>query len=308
MTHHSQLYIVAVLAALSGVACQSREPRSAPDTRAGLLEVTSHGLDFELVREIAAGWTTIRFNNESDVEHFILVEKLPPGKTIADLRTEIVPVFQAAMDLLIEGRNDDAMAKLGEAPAWLSEIVFTGGPGLTSPGLTSEATVYLEPGTYVLECYVKTPDGKFHSYLGMIEQITVTEARSEAAEPQPTLELTIRNDGFVADAEVSAGHHTIAVHFAEQMVHGNFLESDVHLARLEDGSDLVTLGHWMNAMRPAGLTTPAPVRFLGGLHELPQGRTGYMSVNLEPGRYAWIAEVDDPAGKNMLRTFTVGPR
>jgi hypothetical protein len=28
-------------------------------------------------------------------------------------------------------------------------------------------------------------------------------------------------------------------------------------------------------------------------------------VELTPGRYAWIAEVPDPAAKGMLRTFTV---
>jgi hypothetical protein len=47
------------------------------------------------------------------------------------------------------------------------------------------------------------------------------------------------------------------------------------------------------------------VEFLGGLNEMPAGSTGYFSANLEPGTYAWIAEIPGTRAKGMLKTFTV---
>jgi hypothetical protein len=79
----------------------------------------------------------------------------------------------------------------------------------------------------------------------------------------------------------------------------------VHLARLEDDTDMARLEAWMDWSHPDGLQTPAPVMFLGGLNEMPAGHTGYLHVDLEPGRYAWVAEVPGARAKGMLRVFTV---
>lgn len=47
---------------------------------------------------------------------------------------------------------------------------------------------------------------------------------------------------------------------------------------------------WMDWSNPEGLKTPAPATFLGGTHEMPQGESAYLTVDLEPGRYAWGSE------------------
>jgi len=86
---------------------------------------------------------------------------------------------------------------------------------------------------------------------------------------------------------------------------GIILSHDVHLARLEDETDLDALGAWMDWSQPTGLDTPPPAVFLGGTHEMQAGETAYFTVTLEPGRYAWIAEVPNPASKNMLKSFTI---
>jgi hypothetical protein len=61
----------------------------------------------------------------------------------------------------------------------------------------------------------------------------------------------------------------------------------------------------MDWSSPVGLEIPAPAVFLGGCEEMPAGSTGYVTVTLNPGRYAWIAEVPKPRDKGMLRVFTV---
>ena len=89
------------------------------------------------------------------------------------------------------------------------------------------------------------------------------------------------------------------------MAHENFVGHDVHLARLEDDTDLEQLAIWMDWSEPSGLETPAPVQFVGGVNEMPAGETGYVHVRLAPGRYAWIAEVPHSMQKGMLKTFVV---
>jgi hypothetical protein len=204
-----------------------------------------------------------------------------------------------------------ALAKFGELPEWFGRIVFLGGPGLMGPETFTETTVFLEPGTYLLECYVKT-DGVFHSYNpnpamdGMVAQFTVTDEPNGAAEPVPTMEINISSeDGMQVIGEPSAGFQTVAVHFEDQVVYENFLGHDVHLARLAPDTDVDALVAWMNWMLPDGLQTPAPVEFLGGVNEMPAGSTGYFRATLKPGDYAFIGEVPAADEKGMFYRFTV---
>ncbi len=89
----------------------------------------------------------------------MLVDKLPvvDGKqiTYADF-SNIPPVFRDAMDLINVGKSAEGFAEFSRLPSWFSEIIFSGGVGLVSPGETAQTTIYVDPGTYVVECYVKT--------------------------------------------------------------------------------------------------------------------------------------------------------
>jgi hypothetical protein len=235
----------------------------------------------------------------------MLIDKLPvvDGKQITyDDFGDIPPVFMDAMDLINEGKAEKGFAEFSRLPAWFSEIIFSGGVGLITPGETAQTTVYVEPGTYVIECYVKT-GGKFHP---MSRQLFVEEGDANEIPPTPTSNITIsREVGIEMKEEPVAGLQTIAVHFIDQSPHEHFLGHDVHLVKLEEGDDLEELNAWMNWTVPSGLNTPAPVRFLGGAQDMPAGKTAFITVDLEPGNYAWISEVPDPASKGMLKTFSV---
>lgn len=302
--------VVAILA--SNGQAQPTSPPASPDA-ASVVEVTARGLDFvEAPDTIPSGWTTVRLNNASEMIHFAILERLPDGMSMRDQQEAVAPVFQEGMNLLNAGRPEAASKAFGELPKWFGDMVFMSGPGLIAPGRTAQTTVQLAPGTYLLECYVKT-DGVFHSYnpspdaYGMVHELTVTEASSGAPAPTPTLEMVLSSEGGIEvdEGNVAPGKHTVGVHFARQKAHEHFLGHDVHLVRLEDDTDLQKLAAWMDWTQPGGLETPAPVEFLGGTHEMPAGETAYFSVELTPGRYAWIAEVPNPAEKGMLRTFTV---
>lgn len=266
--------------------------------------VTEHSLD--LPEEVPAGWTTFRFHNRSDEVHFGVLELLPEGITVQDSIDEVVPVFQDGMDLINAGDPGAGFAEFANLPAWYFDVVFMGGPGLVAPGETAVVTVDLQPGTYAVECYVKT-DGVFHSAHGMIAGLTVTEEQSVRTEPTPDVTVTISSDGatgeLVIDGEFRPGRQTIAVHFADQAVHGNALGHDLHIARIGDDPDLDALGTWMSWI--TGLDGTPPAHFLGGTHEMPAGSTAYVDVTLRPGTYVLVSEVDDPASKGLLEVITV---
>lgn len=264
-------------------------------------------------REIASGWTTFRFKNRTHAPHFMIIEKMPvfegDQKTVEDSEAEVVPIFQNFMDAFRAEPLSFPAAGF-ELPAWYSEVVFVGGPGLTSPGETSETRVFLEPGTYVIECYVKTGDGTFHSTNGMIEGLVVNEAVNGAGEPaRTTARIAVSSTGGITvrgDVD-RPGVHTFEVHFEDQTEYSHFLGHDVHLARLDDGADQGALETWMNWVIPGSLASPGPagVAFLGGVQDMPGGATAYMTARLASGDYAWIAEVPDPSSKGMLVEFSV---
>lgn len=293
--------------------------RPTPDAP-GLVELTAVGFTFEGGPDtVPAGWTTVRLNNPSELTHFAWMARYPEGRGIEDHQSELAPVFQEAMNLRNAGNSEAAQAKLGELPEWMADLVSVGGPGLVAGGGEStEVTVYLKPGTYIIECYVKT-GGVYHSAPrgegrhGMVYELIVTgpePAGGAAGQPpvEPTIDVAISKDGGITRADsatVPAGTHLVAVHFEDQAPHEHFLGHDVHVARIDEDTNLDSLAAWMDWRAPRGLETPAPARFVGGIEELAAGETGYFTVTLEPGTYAFVSEVPEPRAKGMLQTFSV---
>ncbi len=308
--------LAAVTIASFGCGGDESAPASPIPSASGpnVVEMSVIDLIFEGPDEISSGWTTFRLKNTSGMIHFAVLERLPDDRGIAEQQQEIAAVFQRGMDRINQGEADAAVEAFGALPEWRNDIIYMGGPGLIAPWQTAETTVLLEPGTYVLECYVKTV-GVFHSYnpvpelYGMVHEITVTDEPSGAQEPVADIDITISSErGIDVEGDIGLGRHTVAVHFEDQVVYDHLYGHDVHLVRLTENTDMDALAAWMDWSQPHGLETPAPAEFLGGLHEMPAGQTGYFTIDLKPGSYAWIAEVPDPAGKMMLQTFNTSVR
>lgn len=301
---HRSLLVTLLLALAASCLAQSSQPQ--------VLEIVTRGSTFELSSdEIASGWTKIRLQNESAEPHFALFGLMPAGRGVEDSVAEVVPVFQQAIDLIMAGDVEDGFAALGNLPAWYGDVVYTGGPGMLSPGEVSEVVAFLEPGTYVIECYVKTEDGVFHSTHGMIAEITVSDREHEADPPDADLVVSLSNpqpddgtapeSGIEMDGTPTAGEQVVEVRFTSE--DPPLLANDLHLVRLDDGVSVADVAAWMDWSRPDGLRTPAPATFLGGTQEMPQGQTAYLLVDLEPGSYAWVSERG--ANTPLYQTFEV---
>ena len=268
-----------------------------------VVEVAARDFAFDAPAEIASGWTTLRFRNMGEQEHFMSLSRLPDGKTVDDYIAEVAAgAFGVAMEPYYKGEVELASAVetlVGLIPEWFGQMAFSGGPGLLAPGLAEDVTLNLEPGNYVLECYVKTPDGMFHSALGMIAGLSVTSAETGADEPEADFDVTLANYVIEAPDEVAAGAHTIRVR-AIQDPEG-MLKHDVHLLRVTEETDLGAVIPWMSWID--GMEAPAPATFVGGMEQLEAGHSGYLGVELKPGNYAWISEAY--AAEGMVKEFVV---
>ncbi len=273
-----------------------------------VVEIFTEDMEFQMSDTISSGWNILRYNNLSPQTHFFLIEKYPDGKTLEDAKNHVIPYFSSGMKLINEGKGEKAMAEFGKLPEWYGDVKFLGGSGLISTGKTSETMIRLEPGNYLLECYVKMSNGEFHSAMGMIDEFVVSNIDSGNEELKADSHIDISSEkGIVFKDSIASGKHTFSVTFIDQVVHENFVGHDINLVKLNENADLKELENWMNWANPKGLIEPAPdgFTFLGGVNDMPAGRRGYFVATLEPGKYALVSEVPDTIKKNMLKTFEV---
>ncbi len=287
------------------------EAATAPVAQPNVVEIRAVGMTFVGSSEIPAGWTTFKFVNASSMIHFAIIDALPEGVTAQIFTDTVGQYFQDAMDGMNAGDEEAVNAAFGKFPAWIGELGRHGGPGFLSPGLTGETTVYLEPGNYVFECYVKT-NGIFHTTspgdgkIGMMLEFTVTDEKTDAPEPIANATLAVNNSGMeIVNGALKAGTNTIRVDFVEQQVLPSFVGNDVHIMRVENDESISQAGAWLDWRAKDGLEDPSPVTFLGGINDMPEGSHGYFTVDLQPGNYAFIAEVPSPQEAGFVLPFMV---
>ncbi len=314
-----QLKIVAFLLAIVLWNCKSEkktEPINAVndqveqviEEQTNVINIVTRSMEFISVDTISSGWNTFVYKNLSNETHFFLLDKYPEGKTVENTLTDVAPVFAEGMDLINAGKSEQGFAAFGKLPKWYGDILFSGGSGLIAPKHTAITTVKLDPGYYIMECYVKMPNGKFHTLMGMAKPIIVTEQDNGNSPPKATLNITLSGEeGITYDKPITKGKQVFSVFVKDQKPHENFIWHDVNLVKLEEYASEDALEAWMDWSDPKGLITPVPngVTFLGGVNDMPAGSTGYFTVDLKPGKYAFISEVPKTKSKNLFKIFEV---
>lgn len=200
----------------------TEEAATVPVAQPNVVEIRAVGITFVGSSEIPSGWTTFKFVNASSMIHFALIDVPPEGITAQIFTDTAGQYFQDAMDGMNAGDEEAVNAAFAKFPAWIGELKRHGGPGFLSPGMTGETTVYLEPGEYAFECYVKT-NGIFHTtspgegQLGMMLEFTVTDEKTDAPEPTANATLAVTNSGMeLVNGVLKVGTNTIRVDFVEQ--------------------------------------------------------------------------------------------
>jgi hypothetical protein len=295
------------------ISIAEKQPKAEPvNESVNLLEINASGMRFESNNTILSGWTTIRLNNKDNMLHFAMVVRLPDGVTATMYSDDLGSVFQKGYDLMLEGKSEEVAAVFDAIPDWVSRLTYHGGPGFVSGNSSAQSTQYLEPGNYIIECYIKT-NGIFHSYspvpgqLAMLLPLTVAGTPGGMAEPSANATLTINESGIqLTGGELKAGKNSIRVNFDTQIRFPSFVGQDVHVIRIDSVVDIQAALDWMDWQTPNGLLVPSPVTFLGGINDvMPSGSSAFFSVDLSPGRYAFIGEAPEADKKGLLLEFEI---
>jgi uncharacterized cupredoxin-like copper-binding protein len=245
---------------------------------AQVVTVTAVDYGFEAPASISAGTVTLNLVNRGKELHHLWLAKLEDGHTVEDLQ-KLPP---------------------GKPPAWFKNI---GGPNAPAPGGAAQATVTLEPGNYVLLCFIPSADGMPHFMKGMMKPLTVTGTTVSSVEPKADVTMRLVDYGFDIKGALTAGKHVIRVENAAEQPH------EVFVAKLAPGKSAMDLVQW--AEKPLGQPPGLPI---GGATGVEKGRHLLLSVNLEPGKYALVCFVPDAndgkphVAHGMVREITVDER
>ncbi|MFC3414386.1 hypothetical protein [Algoriphagus hitonicola] len=236
------------------------------------IEIITEAMEFQMPDTITSGWNLWRYHNKSTQTHFILIDKYPEGITLDSVKQRVLPTFANGMTLINDGKAEEGFAEFGKMPQWFSEVIWPGGVGLISPGLTAETSLKLDPGYYLVECYVKMNNGMFHTNMGMIKELVVVDKKSNLKEPEADIAITIsRESGIEVEPPLIAGLYTFSVNYLDQATYDHFLGHDINLVKIEENADEGILEAWLDWRDPKGLVEPAPKGFifLGGVNDMP---------------------------------------
>jgi hypothetical protein len=270
---------------LAGTACDSAAPvTEAPATtnRAGsppVVEWDARDYSYTAPETLPSGWVTIRMMNHGPEPHHGQLLRLNDGVTFEQ--------FAAALQ------------REGEAAVRLTTLV--GGPAIVDPHRTDQVTLNLQPGTYALACFVPSPDGALHLTKGMLKRLEVSAAERSTAAPPPARGTFIMRDfSFEMPDTMPAGPATYEVVNAGPQPH------ELVVVKLAEGKTVADVQEWFRAAAP-----PPPFEAVGGINSLGNGQSGYMTLDLGPGRYAAICVVPEQASGvphlhlGMVKAFTV---
>lgn len=233
--------------------------------------LTATDYAFETPDTIPAGWTTFRLINHGATLHMAQLVKLEEGRTLKEFRESYF----------------EAWRTVGPRPAW---GVRSGGPGPAGPGESSNATMYLEPGSYGWYDPMYGEDGVPYVFAkGMARPFVVTASGGETsrqAAPEPTVTITLVEYAFRMSAPLTAGRHLIRVENLGREPH------EASLVKLAPGKGLDDLQAWLR-----GFQGPPPASMLGGVSALAPNHDAYFEAELTPGDYVFLCFVTAPDGR-----------
>ncbi|MEI2688885.1 MAG: hypothetical protein V9H69_03920 [Anaerolineae bacterium] len=267
--------VILLLGALAVAACAS------PTGAAKPAEITVVAKDFtyELPAQMPAGLTTITLKNEGAEPHHAQFARV--NDDVSD---------------------EQIMAALQQGPdAALALVTLPGGPAVIPPGQSTQVTIDLTPGRYLVLCFVPGHDGVPHAAKGMISMTQVVDSTARpAAPPKSDLTITLQDFSFTMPDTLKAGQQVW------QVVNKGPQPHEIALIKLADGKTMDDVMAYMHD--PVG---PPPFEDAGGMQGLTAGSTGYFHVDLKPGVYVALCHIPDPntgmahEELGMVSVFTV---
>jgi len=229
--------------------------------------------------QLPAGQTTVRLKNRGKEAHQLQFLKLEEGKSPADLAAALKTGSQSV-------------------PSWAKHM---GGPNGVAPGHASEATLYLEPGSYVIICGMPGKKHQTHAALGMQKALRVLDTRPPPPEFAGHFHMAMFEYEYVVVQPLQKGRHTFYV------INRGSLSHQASVIRLNPGASAQDVLRALDQENPSRL----PGTLIGGMSGLEPGGDGTFTAELTPGRYAIMClfsnahASDSHAAKGMVMNFTI---
>ncbi len=222
---------------------------------------------FNAPKEIDSGTTEFTMKNEGKEGHIAVMAKIADGKTFADVTKAL-------------------QTPPGSPPAGPPPFEPVAGISSVSPGLSSNVTVELEPGSYLFACFLPAPDGTPHFAKGMIAPLTVIESDAEAA-PLPTAAAVVsaKEFSYTTDFKAKAGEQIITLKNDGTQAH------EIVLTEFAPGKGPGDLEAYFK--KPDG---PPPATFYGGPAVAKGGEVSWKTPALIAGKsYLFMCLIPDDA-------------
>lgn len=284
--------LAGLLGGLTNCAPVDRRPpdtaRSEPSAAIpAVVTVTATDYDFATPDTVLAGWTTFRLVNRGDRPHMGQLVRLEPGRSVEQFLT----AYQAAF------------GTKGPRPEWARRL---GGPTVTAPRGTGNATMLLEPGIYLWICLFNLPDGVPHvvghgmSAAFVVDSALVTTASQDPPRHDAVVNLT--DYAFQLSAPLTAGRRVIRVENGGRESH------EVSVIRLSPGRTIADLSAWL--ANPGATSVEEVANVVGGVSSLAAGAEAFFEVELAPGDYVLLCLVTAADGRShvehgMIHQLTV---
>jgi hypothetical protein len=273
--HHDDL----APAAASASASRETPVRTARGRKAlRTLSITAHDYAFAMPDTLESGAIVLRLDNRGKEMHHAWIARLDGGRTLADLQA--------------------AMQSHGPPPSW---FVSVGGPNAAAPSGSAEATVLLQPGTYVALCFIPAADGMPHIMKGMMKQFVVVPSHQTAARlPAAENTMTLSDYDFSVAKPLVAGTQVVRVRNVAAQEH------EAVMFQLAPGRKPADVIAWID--KPVG---PPPFLSSHGITGVANGVEANITLDLASGEYFVVCFVPDAKdGKphlahGMARTITV---
>jgi hypothetical protein len=216
--------------------------------------ITTHDYYFEAPESAAGGLVRVTVHNEGPDKHQVELVRARDGVDVAEVIDAVQRQAADEMDAL---------------------VTYHGGPNEVPAGERRTAITTLEPGSYVLLCFVFSK-GQLHVHRGMVETLEITEPGVPATGSPPE-----------TDIEVVLDDYTIQV-----------------IGDLIPGTNWVAVrnvGSQPHEFRAIGAPLPA-----GGSSTISAGGETWVELIFDEGRYRLECHVPVPGGVPHFERGMVG--
>jgi len=264
----------------TGLVAQRPAGQSSGGLPGRVIEVAATEYAFSAPDTIPAGLTTFLLRQEG---------RIRTGASLGPAERDSLVVHEgdatAGFHMLWVVRLDSGMTAgefyaTAKADSSAPRAHLLGGPGFAFPPRTTNATMVLEPGQYVLVCYVgsaRADRRRYHLLRGMFRPLTVVAAgRNRDVLPAADVTVTLGADSIsrFSTPITTAGTWRIGVHNARAK------QAEFRMTRVLPGHSVAEALAWRRFDGKPRVSEP-----WGGVVAVPPGTSMLTTIELVPGTY-----------------------